>query len=402
MRDYTNPDDKQQELYDQINDSSVERGIPTDLNVKKKSTMTKVLFLVAGLAVTGIAISGIMSYFGGGEEDAPPKQADMIGNTQQKNFKVEQDEIALEIPSDAQASEPDAEAASEVSFTSQSEANENRQNPATETIAAAPPVDERLEGDVVIEVGSGMGVSAAVGGRDSGEAGGSGLDSSQPSGSDRESGGGSRLAGMLNSGVFRATVAQNRGDTTYLLTRGTGIPCTTTTKIVTTYPGLTRCQVDKDVYSANGKTLLIERGSTVLGEQNSALTQGQARVFAIWSELETTTGVTVQLDSPGGDSLGASGHPARVDNHFWKRIGGAVMVSMIDDVIGAYSRRSNNSNVTFESTTESAQDIATQILQNNINIPPTGYVNQGAQIMIYVARDVDFSHVYENIQVPYH
>ena len=34
MRDYTNPDDKQQELYDQINDSSVERGIPTDLNVK--------------------------------------------------------------------------------------------------------------------------------------------------------------------------------------------------------------------------------------------------------------------------------------------------------------------------------------------------------------------------------
>ena len=115
MRDYTNPDDKQQELYDQINDSSVERGIPTDLNVKKKSTMTKVLFLVAGLAVTGIAISGIMSYFGGGEEDAPPKQADIIGNTQQKNFKVEQDEIALEIPSEVQADEPEAQAASEVS-----------------------------------------------------------------------------------------------------------------------------------------------------------------------------------------------------------------------------------------------------------------------------------------------
>ena len=132
------------------------------------------------------------------------------------------------------------------------------------------------------------------------------------------------------------------------------------------------------------------------------MTQGQARIFAIWSELETTSGVKVQLDSPGGDSLGASGHPAHVNNHFWKRIGGAVMISMIDDVIGAYSRRSNNSNVTFESTTESAQDIASQILQNTINIAPTGYVNQGTQIMIYVARDVDFSHVYENVQVPYH
>ena len=73
------------------------------------------------------------------------------------------------------------------------------------------------------------------------------------------------------------------------------------------------------------------------------------------------------------------------------------MLSLIDDVAGyASSRRSNgNNNVTFDSTTQSAQDMASLALQNSINIPPTGYVNQGERIMIFVARDVDFSNVYE-------
>ncbi|QNT58487.1 bacterial conjugation TrbI-like family protein [Neisseria musculi] len=72
------------------------------------------------------------------------------------------------------------------------------------------------------------------------------------------------------------------------------------------------------------------------------------------------------------------------------------MISMIDDAVNAYGRRRNgSSNVSFDSTTESAQDIATEVLKNTINIPPTGYVNQGERIMVYVARDVDFSRVYE-------
>lgn len=397
MRDYTNPEDTQQDLREQINDIVVERGIPTDLNVKKKSTMTKVLFLVAGLVVAGIAISGIMSYFGGGDDEPAKRPEEMIGNAQQKNFKVEQDEIALEIPAEEPDNIAENVAASEVSNELLANPAEPVKEAAVVPVQAETPIDERLSEGVVIDVGTKM---AAV---TDGSTSSIGTDAvPQPQEGNSEGNSGSRLSSMLNPSVFRPTIAQNRGDTTYLLARGTGIPCTTTTKIVTTYPGLTRCQVNKDVYSANGKTLLIERGSVVLGEQSAALIQGHPRVFALWSELETPSGVKVQLDSPGGDSLGATGHPAQVNNHFWKRIGGAVLISMIDDVIGAYSRRSNNAGVSFESTTESAQDISTQILQNTINIPPTGYVNQGSQIMIYVARDVDFGNVYENIHVAYH
>ena len=171
------------------------------------------------------------------------------------------------------------------------------------------------------------------------------------------------------------------------------------TRIVTTYPGITKCQVMNDVYSANGKVLLVEKGSVIHGEQQSALTHGQARIFVAWTTIETPNGVSVSIDSLGADPLGGSGHPARINSHFWRRIGGAVMISMVDDTINAYGRRSSNkgssNNVSFESTTEAAQDIATEVLKNSINIPPTGYVNQGERIMVYVARDVDFSNVYE-------
>ncbi len=45
--------------------------------------------------------------------------------------------------------------------------------------------------------------------------------------------------------------------------------------------------------------------------------------------------------------------------------------------------------------------MASLALQNSINIPPTGYVNQGERIMIFVARDVDFSNVYELVNAHY-
>ena len=163
--------------------------------------------------------------------------------------------------------------------------------------------------------------------------------------------------------------------------------------------------MSKDVYSANGKTLLIERGSKIIGEQTSALLQGQARVFVLWNELETPSGVKVPLASPGAGALGESGHAAYVKYHFWRRFGGALMISMIGDVGDAFSNRQNrpsgsNNHISYENTTEAAEQMATEALKNSINIPPTGTINQGTLINIMVARDVDFSNVYELVN-PY-
>lgn len=208
------------------------------------------------------------------------------------------------------------------------------------------------------------------------------------------------LDGKLQPSKLESVKAELMPSRDFLLIAGTTIPCVQGAEIVTDYPGMTTCHVAKDVYSANGKVLLVERGSEVVGEQRQALMQGQARIFVIWTRLTTPAGVKVQLDSPAADALGGSGLPAYVDTHFWTRFGGAMMVSLISDAgqalssIAANAGTSSNG-VQFNNTTNSAGQVASETLRNTINVPPTAYSKYGSMTTIFVARDVDFSDVYE-------
>ena len=50
-----------------------------------------------------------------------------------------------------------------------------------------------------------------------------------------------------------------------LLVRGTYIRCILETRIVTDIPGFTSCVVTEPIYSINGRTLLLPKGSKVSG-----------------------------------------------------------------------------------------------------------------------------------------
>lgn len=205
------------------------------------------------------------------------------------------------------------------------------------------------------------------------------------------------LAKSLEASKLHNGNASKRGDTTMLLAKGTSIPCVLNTKIDSTYKGFTTCRISKDVYSANGKVLLLERGSTVFGEQNVDIKQGQARVAVLWSRIETPKGVSVDIDSPATGKLGEMGLEAKVKTHFWKRFGGAIMLSMIQDISSNASTRLSKTGRQDETsnTSSAAEDMAAKALENTINIPPTATVNHGSLINILVVRDVDFGGIYE-------
>lgn len=195
--------------------------------------------------------------------------------------------------------------------------------------------------------------------------------------------------------------ASKRNNLSMLLAKGATIPCVLKTKIVSDYQGFTSCQVSKDVYSTNGKVLLIERGSMAFGEQKVEMKQGKASVFVLWTKIETPKGVSISLDSPATGSLGEMGVPAKVNTHFWKRFGNSIMLSVIQDAFATIASRAEgngentgDNNTTIQNTTRTTQSMAEKALENSINIPPTATVKQGTLINILVARDVDFSKVY--------
>jgi type IV secretion system protein VirB10 len=214
-------------------------------------------------------------------------------------------------------------------------------------------------------------------------------------GGDQSGSGG--MAEMLTStrtGTRKAGMLDNRN---FILAKGSFIDCALQTRLDSTVPGMTACVITRTIYSDNGKVVLIERGSTVTGEYKANMRQGMARIFVLWSRIKTPNGVIIPLDSPGTDQLGGGGVPGYVDNHFWQRFGGALMLSLVDDVASGLtsSGGGGNNQFNFNSTSDATQNMAAEALKNTINIPPTLYKNQGEQVGIYVARDLDFSSVYD-------
>jgi type IV secretion system protein VirB10 len=203
------------------------------------------------------------------------------------------------------------------------------------------------------------------------------------------------LAPLLHAETSAAAPARILPTQRLLLPKGAFIDCTLETAIDSTLPGMTTCVTATDTFGVDGKVVLLERGTKLVGETRGQVQQGAARVFVLWTEARTPTGVIVPLDSPAADELGRSGLPGNVDRHFWERFGAALFISTIDSAAQAAVQSSNRGNGTIIYNPSATQDVTTEVLKSTLSIPPTVRKNNGDRIQILVARDIDFTGVYE-------
>jgi type IV secretion system protein VirB10 len=207
------------------------------------------------------------------------------------------------------------------------------------------------------------------------------------------------LLRTAQAGVAQARLLGNRD---LVLPESRSIDCNLSLRIVTEVSGKAVCIVSSYVYGATGMVALIEPGSVASGSYVALSAPGQRRVFIVWNRLQTTKGVVIDLDSPASDALGTSGLDGYLDNRWADRIGAAVLLSTVQDVIGYETARAGSSNgggangiAIFPQTTRTGQQLAEKILDSTINIKPTLYKHQGDRATITVARDLDFGSVYE-------
>jgi type IV secretion system protein VirB10 len=212
--------------------------------------------------------------------------------------------------------------------------------------------------------------------------------------------GGGLFGGQLPGSATPRATARLLGNRSLILPKGTAFTCALKTKVISANSGLVGCQVQRNVFSDDGRVLLIERGSHLDGEYRVASVRpGTVRIPVLWTRIRTPLGVTVDIDSPATGPLGESGVEGYVDNRWPERIGAAMLLSLIDDsvklVLQQQSGDGNANTVILPSTTSSTSKLAEKVLDSTINIPPLIYQNQGGIVGIYVARDVDFSSVYQ-------
>ncbi len=204
--------------------------------------------------------------------------------------------------------------------------------------------------------------------------------------------GGQELSTLLKPSVTPAAQARVLPTQRLLLPKGAFIDCTLETAIDSTLPGMTTCITATDTFGADGSTVLMERGTKLVGETRGQLQQGMARVFVLWNEARTPMGVVIPLASPGTDELGRSGLAGRVNRHFFERFGAAILISTID---GAVQGAVQSSGGTVIYNPSAAGDITTEVLKSTVSIPPTVTKANGDRIQVLVARDLDFRSVYE-------
>lgn len=204
------------------------------------------------------------------------------------------------------------------------------------------------------------------------------------------------LREALQATPLAGNSASRLHDPNMTLTQASVIPCVLNTAIESTVPGMVSCTLSNDVYSTNGRVLLLERGSRIVGEYNSAaFKQGMSRIFVLWTRAETPAGVVIALDSPATDALGRSGVSGKVNSHFWKRFGAAMLLSVVDDAVAYAAKRGQSGDgVQLVETGQTGNDAAAIAVENSIGIPPTLSVSPGGQVNVFVARDLYFGNVY--------
>jgi type IV secretion system protein VirB10 len=181
----------------------------------------------------------------------------------------------------------------------------------------------------------------------------------------------------------------------FLLAKGAFIDCTLETAINSTLPGMTTCITATDTFSSDGTVVLLERGTKLIGETQGQVQQGSARVFVLWTEARTPTGIVVPLDSPGTDELGRSGLPGQVSRHFWDRFGAAILISTLDGAVQAAVESAGRGGGAVIYNPSPSESVVTDVLKSTVNVRPTVTKRNGDRIQVFVARDVDFRSVYQ-------
>lgn len=186
----------------------------------------------------------------------------------------------------------------------------------------------------------------------------------------------------------------------YELKAGSVIPAIMIGGINSDLPGQIIGQVRENVYdTASGRYILIPQGAKLIGTYDNAITTGQERVLVAWTRIIYPDGSSVDLGKmPGADSAGYAGLHDKVDNHFWKAFGNALMMSVFSAGVQISQGGGGNNMYGLNTQQTIAAGLGQQLGQlgqelarRNAQIQPTIEIRPGMHFTVMVTTDVIIS-----------
>lgn len=189
----------------------------------------------------------------------------------------------------------------------------------------------------------------------------------------------------------------------FTLRAGYVIPAVLISGVNSDLPGQIIGQVSQDVYdTATGKHKVIPQGTRLVGAYNSQVAYGQRRVLVAWQRIIFPDGRAMDIGSmPGTDATGYAGFADRVDNHYTRIFGQAILLSGVIAGVELSQPDAVSTNGTLgardalsSALGQSLGTALTQMFRKNLNIAPTLEVRPGFRFNIMVVKDLDFERPY--------
>jgi type IV secretion system protein TrbI len=162
-------------------------------------------------------------------------------------------------------------------------------------------------------------------------------------------------------------------------------------------PGQILGQVSENVYdTATGRFILIPQGAKLVGAYDNSVTTGQERVLVAWNRIIYPDASSIDLGKmPGADESGYAGFNDRVDDHFLKTFGSAILLSVVSAGVQLSQGNGNNqtSGLTSQQTIaaslgEQLGQLGQETARRNMQVQPTLEIRPGYRFTIIVTKDI--------------
>jgi type IV secretion system protein VirB10 len=183
-----------------------------------------------------------------------------------------------------------------------------------------------------------------------------------------------------------------------IITAGSVIPAALVTAMNSDMPGPVFAMVTTDVYdSISGQSLLIPKGSKLIGRYNSNVTYGVTRSFVVWARVIFPDASSYSISSmSGADLAGNVGLDADVNNHWGKIITAAAMSSVFTGAVAYASPQQATGGMNGITPGQAASSqfgqtlnqASMQVIQRELQIKPTLTVPVGYEFNILIDKDL--------------
>ena len=191
-------------------------------------------------------------------------------------------------------------------------------------------------------------------------------------------------------GKAAGATATNAGGT--LLT-GAVIEASLVTGIRSDLAGPVLGQITADVHDTRtGRTILVPKGSRLIGAHTAQVAQGQSRMQVVWTRIILPSGRSILLeDQMASDPQGYAGLEDRTDQRWGEQLRSAALTTLlaVSSAAVEMDEADRIARAIRDGTSDGVDALGRGLVERGLSIPPRLTIRPGFAFLIILTHDLD-------------